>query len=165
MQIKRTAPAQRWGEAFAVGNGQIGGMIYGGVSCERIDLSENTFFSGNADTENNQKGAAEAFKKMREYATKEDFVAVHEEAKKFIGVRGNYGTNLPVGSLWIHTGILPENVENYEQSLNLETGVVSSSWDMALGGDFCRVQTRAFASHVHKMFCYEIKAEQEILNL
>lgn len=182
MQIKRTTPAERWGEAFAVGNGQIGGMVYGGVSCERIDLSENTFFSGNADEENNQKGAADAFKKMREYAVKEDFVAVHEEAKKFIGVRENYGTNLPVGNLWIVTGIAADRVENYERSLNLETGVAVSQWyvkeesdQKERGQETCdqkectdnviKVQTRTFASHVHKMLCYEIKADQEILNL
>lgn len=194
MHIKRYTPATRWGEAFAVGNGQIGGMIYGGIGTERIDLSENTFFSGNSDTDNNQKGAAKAFKNMREYALKEDFVSVHEEAQKFIGVRGNYGTNLPVGTLWIHTGISPEDVENYERNLDIETGVVTSSWDMkknavegqnqkrgnrnaaALLGllendademeeSVCKVQTRAFASHVHKLFCYEIKADREILNL
>lgn len=179
MQIKREKPAMRWGEAFAVGNGQIGGMIYGGVECERIDLSENTFFSGNADEKNNQENAAEAFKKMREYACKEDFVAVHEEAKKFIGVRQNYGTNLPVGNLWIQTGFSKESVENYERTLNLETGVASSEWEVLSREEGkekhiectetmekrCKVHTRAFASHVHKLFCYEMKAEKEILQL
>ena len=53
MQIIRKVPAKRWGEAFSLGNGQLGGMVYGGTETERVDLSENTFFSGNASLDNN----------------------------------------------------------------------------------------------------------------
>ena len=128
MQIIRKVPAKRWGEAFALGNGQLGGMVYGGTETERIDLSENTFFSGNASLDNNQPHAAEAFFKMREEASREDFAAVHETAKDFIGVRNNYGTNLPVGTLFIETGLEGDKTENYSRSLDLETGVASSEW-------------------------------------
>ncbi|MDY3919784.1 MAG: glycoside hydrolase N-terminal domain-containing protein [Candidatus Limivivens sp.] len=158
MQIKRVTPAGRWGEAFAIGNGQMGGMVYGGICRERIDLSENTFFSGDGCTENNQPHAAEAFYRMREEAAREDFAAVCETAQDFIGVRGNYGTNLPVGSLLIETGLSEEQAEHYERCLDLETGVVSSGWDY----QGCRVQTRAFASHVHKVLYYEISAPDRI---
>jgi alpha-L-fucosidase 2 len=39
-------PARRWVEALPVGNGRLGGMVFGGVPAERIQLNEDTFWSG-----------------------------------------------------------------------------------------------------------------------
>jgi alpha-L-fucosidase 2 len=39
-------PAARWVEALPVGNGRLGGMVFGGVAEERIQLNEDTFWSG-----------------------------------------------------------------------------------------------------------------------
>jgi alpha-L-fucosidase 2 len=39
-------PAARWVEALPVGNGRLGGMVFGGASDERIQLNEGTFWSG-----------------------------------------------------------------------------------------------------------------------
>jgi alpha-L-fucosidase 2 len=39
-------PASRWVEALPVGNGRLGGMVFGGVGEERIQLNEDTFWSG-----------------------------------------------------------------------------------------------------------------------
>ncbi len=39
-------PAQRWDEALPIGNGRLGGMVFGGVPAERIQLNEDTFWSG-----------------------------------------------------------------------------------------------------------------------
>ena len=38
--------AARWTEASPVGNGRLGGMVWGGVTRERIDLNEDTLWSG-----------------------------------------------------------------------------------------------------------------------
>ena len=38
--------ARRWLEALPIGNGRIGGMVYGGVMKERIALTESTVWSG-----------------------------------------------------------------------------------------------------------------------
>jgi alpha-L-fucosidase 2 len=39
-------PAKGWVEALPVGNGRLGGMVFGGVPAERIQLNEDTFWSG-----------------------------------------------------------------------------------------------------------------------
>ena len=57
--------ADRWQEAYLLGNGRMGAAVYGGVFEETVDLSEITFFSGSPSSENNQKGAALAFQEMR----------------------------------------------------------------------------------------------------
>src|SRR2546430_1713283 len=38
--------AEKWVEALPLGNGRIGGMIHGGVAEERIELNDNTLYSG-----------------------------------------------------------------------------------------------------------------------
>jgi len=39
-------PADKWENALPVGNGRLGGMIFGGVAEERIQLNEDTYYSG-----------------------------------------------------------------------------------------------------------------------
>ena len=39
-------PASNWWEALPIGNGRMGGMVYGGTNREEIDLNEGTFWSG-----------------------------------------------------------------------------------------------------------------------
>ena len=39
-------PAKEWVEALPIGNGRLGGMVFGGVPAERIQLNEDTFWSG-----------------------------------------------------------------------------------------------------------------------
>src|SRR5512143_3493421 len=39
-------PAKEWVEALPVGNGRLGGMVFGAVPTERIQLNEDTFWSG-----------------------------------------------------------------------------------------------------------------------
>src|SRR5215813_4896390 len=39
-------PAARWVEALPVGNGRLGGMVFGGVDLERVQLNEDTVWAG-----------------------------------------------------------------------------------------------------------------------
>jgi len=39
-------PAERWTDALPIGNGRLGGMVFGGVEDERFQLNEDTFWSG-----------------------------------------------------------------------------------------------------------------------
>jgi alpha-L-fucosidase 2 len=36
-------PAEKWTEALPIGNGRLGGMVFGGITNERIQLNEDTF--------------------------------------------------------------------------------------------------------------------------
>ena len=39
-------PAQTWNEAIPIGNGRLGGMVFGQVKYERIQLNEDSLWSG-----------------------------------------------------------------------------------------------------------------------
>ena len=38
--------AEKWVEALAIGNGRLGGMVWGNPRQEKINLNEDTFWSG-----------------------------------------------------------------------------------------------------------------------
>ncbi len=41
-----TKPAKKWEEALPVGNGRLGAMVFGGIEEERVQLNEDTYWSG-----------------------------------------------------------------------------------------------------------------------
>ena len=40
------APARNWDEALPLGNGRLGGMVYGGVKEDQIHLNDDTLYGG-----------------------------------------------------------------------------------------------------------------------
>ena len=41
-----TQPAKSWEEALPIGNGRLGGMVFGGIAKERIAFNEDTICNG-----------------------------------------------------------------------------------------------------------------------
>lgn len=39
-------PAQQWRDGLPIGNGRLGGMIFGGIAEEHIQLNEDTVWNG-----------------------------------------------------------------------------------------------------------------------
>ncbi len=39
-------PAQNWNEALPIGNGRIGGMVFGGIRSEQIQVNEESVWYG-----------------------------------------------------------------------------------------------------------------------
>lgn len=152
MRLIYEKPASRWGEALPLGNGQIGAMVYGGVNCEEIDLTEHTFYSGEVEKSANQEGAAEAFQKMRKAEQTGNYDQVHQEAEKFIGRRENYGTHLPTGKLYVKYQI-ENTVQRYERGLELETG---KAWVLR-EGDEVRIFEEIRTSHPDKVLMISIE--------
>ncbi len=128
LKLIKNQPAGRWGEAFPVGNGHMGAMIYASLPMNRIELSENTFFSGEKSNSNNQKDAYKAFYEMRKLASEGAYDKVHEKAEQFIGVRHDYGSNLPVGKLLLDYGIAEASVTGYERKLDIMNGMTACTF-------------------------------------
>ena len=58
-------PATEWVEALPVGNGRLGAMIFGSVAAERLQLNEETIWTGSPYSAV-KAGGAEALGKIRE---------------------------------------------------------------------------------------------------
>ena len=59
-----SAPAKKWDEALPIGNGRLGAMIFGGTTSERIQLNEDSLWSGAPQDADNPK-ALEALPAIR----------------------------------------------------------------------------------------------------
>lgn len=145
-------PAVKWRQALPAGNGHMGAMVYGGIEQERIELTENTFYSGEA-LEKNEKGSGkEAFYQMREEIGQGAYEKAHQTAEAFIGSRGNYGTNLPVGTLELIFSAEKKAVTQYKRELSLERGVISCEFETDEGS----IRRDLWISHPAHVLVYEI---------
>ncbi|MEI8200161.1 MAG: glycoside hydrolase family 95 protein [Eubacteriales bacterium] len=161
MKIISGKPAGKWGGAFPIGNGHIGGMVYSGIAGDRIDLSENTFFSGEKSLENNRNNASRAFYEMRRQVLGNDFEGALHSSENFTGLRHNYGTNLPVGAFHVDYGHDSSKAQDYIRTLNIMDGVVKTDY-IYENVTFSRT---VFASHPHKIMVYRVCAGRPVLNL
>jgi alpha-L-fucosidase 2 len=71
-----TRPASRWHEALPVGNGHLGGMLFGGLVEERLQFNEHTLCSGGSKT--GEMGNYEPFGNLRL-----NFPAGHADAAEY----------------------------------------------------------------------------------
>ena len=129
-----------WVEALPVGNGRLGGMVFGGVGVERIQLNEESVWSGSPQDADNPAGR-EALPRIRELLFAGRYVEAQEltyEAMVCLGQGSGFaeGANIPYGSyqtlgdltlrlLGAGAGATP--VE-YRRSLNLDTAVATTAF-------------------------------------
>ncbi|MGO8674250.1 MAG: glycosyl hydrolase family 95 catalytic domain-containing protein [Limisphaerales bacterium] len=113
-------PAGRWTEACPVGNGRLGGMVWGGVKRERIDLNEDTLWSGEPYDNLNPRGLAalpEIRRLLREGNDKEAQRLVERD------MNGKYNQSYqPLGDLTVEFPFAGE-VTDYRRELDLANAV------------------------------------------
>jgi len=44
--LRYDTPAKKWVEALPIGNGRMGGMVYGGADVARIQVNEDSLWTG-----------------------------------------------------------------------------------------------------------------------
>ena len=74
--LSYSQPATQWLEALPIGNSHLGAMVYGGTDVERIQLNEETFWSGSPHN-NDSKEAKAYLQQVRDsiFAGKEEVAA------------------------------------------------------------------------------------------
>ena len=139
-------------EAYAlpIGNGDLGGMIYGGVAKERIQLNEQSIWSGGPGTEgwspnDNDMDAYKKLPELRQLMLSGDAKATEKFMRNFVRPKHNenFGAYQPFGEWFIETGHRKEAVSKYERRLDLAEGLHVVEYTHA-GNDFTRT---SFASH------------------
>ena len=150
--------AQRWFEALPIGNGRLGGMVYGGGDVERIRLSESTAWSGAPATTDVSPTALEQLPKIRELL----FAGRYAEAQRLagehlLGAPTSFGTNLPLPEVRLDHGYGPAHEPyGYRRSLSLEDGLVSARYKI----DGVAITREVFASHPHGVIVVHESADQ-----
>ncbi|GGA67360.1 hypothetical protein GCM10011507_18600 [Edaphobacter acidisoli] len=116
-------PATRWLGALPVGNGRLGGMVFGGIETERIALSESTAWSGAPTTGCVNPGALSHLHEIRELFFSGKYDEAQALCSKYLpGSMKNFGTNLPLPELQFAFQNLDGPAE-YRRSLNLDDAI------------------------------------------
>lgn len=129
-------PAANWDEALPVGNGRIGGMIFGRTDEELIQLNEDSVWSGGFRYRNNPKAKAnlEKIRKLIADGRITEAQKLCEDA--FYGRNEQQRHYHPMGDLHIlQSGC--ENSENYRRSLDISSAVAKTEWTSGCV-QFCR---------------------------
>lgn len=170
------APASNWNEALPIGNGFLGGMLFGQVNKERIQLNEDSLWSGGFIDRINQDSVTylEPIRELLEKGQVRDAEKLASQAMfaKHPHMR-HYQT---MGDVWIdfktnvrssetvkdETGLLrivkhEVETEDYRRELDLKNAVIDVSYK--LNGNL--YQRKGFASYPDNVIVYHLKSEQQ----
>ena len=157
---------QAWVKAFPIGNGRLGGMVFGGARHERIQLNEISLWSGKrqeADNPDALKSLPEIRKLLfqRRYAeaqalTYERLVCSGHGSGRGGGGNVEYGCYQTLGDLWLDFDI-PDEAEptGYRHTLNLETALDTVEYN--IGG--IEMRREAFVSAPDQVLAVRIESE------
>ena len=119
-----TKPATSWEEALPIGNGKMGGMVFGGIYEERIDLNEDTLWSGFVRDTNNYDSIRH-LERVRELVFQKQYKAAEDIVERHM-LGPWHECYLPLGHLGVDQHELNGTATEYERSLNLKTGIIST---------------------------------------
>ncbi len=132
-------PAQEWEEALPLGNGRIGAMVFGGIDRERINLNEETIYSGKPQPKTVSNVEQLLLKKRQELV----FAGKYNEAKNLSlkdidipegfavkkeeipGTSRSRHINKPLADLYLHFGSTREIPTDYYRDLDLDRAVAT----------------------------------------
>jgi len=130
-------PATNWEiDALPLGNGSLGGLVFGTVNKERILLNENTVWDGGPNVPGYEDAnKAESYKhlpKVRKALLDGDYTKAEALSKEHLMANysydhKNFGSYKPLGDVYIETGI--EEFSNYKRSLSLNSAVSTVQFD------------------------------------
>lgn len=149
-------PASRWFEALPIGNGRLGGMVFGGIDRERIGLSESTAWSGAPSTTDISPTALEELPRIRQLLLAGQYVEAQRLTEQhLLGRPTSFGTNVPLPELWLDFADSGD-VDGYRRSLDLDTGIVLTTYRRGQPG----LVRETFASNPHGVMATRISADQ-----
>ncbi len=121
LQLTYARPARQWVEALPVGNGRLGAMVFGGVGVERLQLNEDSLWSGGPSEWNNPQ-AREVLAGIRALVAAGRFVEADKAAKRMMGPYTQ--SYLPLGDLHV---VLDHGdlARAYRRGLDLSTGAAT----------------------------------------
>ncbi|WP_286229469.1 glycosyl hydrolase family 95 catalytic domain-containing protein [Neobacillus mesonae] len=151
-------PAVNWEtQALPIGNGYMGGMVFGGVKQERIQFNEKTLWTGGPNsssdyTYGNREGAADHLASIREKLAKGDKGGAERESSQFLtGLQKGFGDYQNFGDIYLDFA-LPSNASfsNYRRDLNLNDGMAHVAYTYE-NVDYKREYFASYPDHVMVM--------------
>ncbi|WEG11736.1 glycoside hydrolase family 95 protein [Pullulanibacillus sp. KACC 23026] len=147
-------PAEEWVESLPIGNGRLGGMIYGGIKNERISLNEDTLWSG-MPREEDQSEAVKYLDEVRHLIS----LGQYRDAQTIIEnhMLGPWShAYQAMGDLWIEfkSG---STVQDYKRTLDLRTALSTSEFTH----NSIRYKRESFVSAVDQVMVIRLESDQK----
>lgn len=142
LMLSYDRPAEFFEEALVIGNGTMGGVVYGGTACDRISLNDITLWTG--EPCNMKVYSPDAYKTIpaiREALRKGDYQEADRLQRE---VQGHFSQNYqPLGQLSIEYLDTMEAVADYRRWLDISDATAHTAYRR---GEF-HYDTEYFASH------------------
>ena len=122
-------PANSWmKEALPIGNGNLGGMIYGAADRDRIQLNEATIFSGQKIT--TSKMDYDKIQQSRDALDQNDFATASTRMNEWLtSTPADFGEYQNLGDLYLAFDGHDTGVGNYTRELDISKGVAKVSYE------------------------------------
>ena len=150
-------PAVKWGEAYPIGNGRLGGMVFGQIDVEQIQLNEDSIWSGGPQNRINPDARGN-LSKVRNLISNGKIPQAEELLRTaFSGTPQSQRAYQKAGDMEIrHLDVMENQREytDYQRILDMEQGLVSVSF-MQNG---IRYEREYLASYPDQIIAIHMKA-------
>ncbi len=152
------APAKYWEEAYPLGNGALGAMVFGGYDEDRICLNHDTLWTGYPRADK-YRGSFDSLIRAKELVKEGRYARADEELR--LGF-SSYGSEayMPLGELTVDYGDKKEAVRGYSRKLDLRRALCTVAYRRGKR----KIKTAAFASFPDKVFVYRISADGDVFS-
>jgi alpha-L-fucosidase 2 len=148
-------PASEWIEALPVGNGRLGAMVFGRTALDRIQLNEETVWTGGPYDPSREVEPGALAEIRRLVFAGDDFKAHYLFGRTLMGKPVEQMKYQPLGNLWLE---FPghEEVAEYRRQLDLDSAIASVSYRL---GDTTFIR-EVFASPVDQVIVVRLTADR-----
>jgi alpha-L-fucosidase 2 len=154
-------PAKIWEEALPIGNGSLGGMVFGGTNYERIQLNEETVWTGSPNLYTDKPEAYKVLPEIRKLLFEGDYAKAQDICEREFMGNGNWTMYQTLGDLFLKT-IHGEKIENYTRELDLNEAIARTSYTV----DGVTYTREYFSSHPDKVLVIRVTASKpKMLNI
>ena len=149
-----SAPAQFFEESLPIGNGQLGGLIYGGIAEEHISLNDIALWTGSPDLEPWTPDAYRYLPAVRALLDKEDYRAA--DLANMLIEGHNSELYQPLGTLLMSDlNAVACEVTDYERSLDIAHALAHVAYGY---GEGKRLERECFASGADSVLVFRLKS-------
>jgi len=140
---KQPAGLREWTKALPIGNGRMGAMVFGGINKERIQLNEESCWSGGYRDRHNPaaKGNLEAIRQHLKNGRADEAEILSRYA--LTAIPDSQRIYQTLGDMHIEFQDMPDNVTDYTRSLSLDDAIARVEF---LAGPY-RYSREVFASY------------------
>ena len=156
MKIEFDQPAKQWEEALPVGNGKLGGMIFGNPCTERIQLNEDSVWYGGPQDRLNPS-AKEKLPQIRSLIMEGKIKEAQELcALALSGLPEEQRHYEPLGNLYLEFDGTDFETTHYHRELDIENAIATTSFTIK----GVQYQRQVIASYPQNALIIHLTADQ-----